>query len=102
MLKKIGKGSFWKSGIERVVIPKGVEEIEESAFWRCEGLTEVVFGDGSQLKKIGGCAFCGCTRQKNIQFPDGLETIGIGCFRNSGIEDVVLPASVKEVGAGAF
>ena len=59
MLKKIGKGSFCKSGIERVVIPKGVEEIEESAFRQCKWLTEIVFEDGSKLKKIGALALCG-------------------------------------------
>ena len=32
MLKKIHVGSFCESGIERIVIPKEVEEIENSAF----------------------------------------------------------------------
>lgn len=31
-LKKIGIGSFCESGVERIAIPKEVEEIESSAF----------------------------------------------------------------------
>ena len=39
---------------------------------------------------------------RNILLPDGLETIEINCFRNSGLEKVVLPASIKCVESGAF
>ena len=54
------------------------------------------------LKKIGNWAFWECKNLKNIRFPDGLETIGKDCFENSGLEEVVLPASVKNVESGAF
>ena len=97
MLGKIGKGSFWESGIKRIVIPKGVEEIQRSAFEHCRNLKEVVFVAGSALKNIGNWVFCNCTNLKNILFPDGLETIGRGCFERSGLEEVTLPASVKNV-----
>ena len=57
MLRKIGEGSFYKSGIKRITIPKGVVEIQEGTFRECESLTEVVFEAGSALKKIGDYAF---------------------------------------------
>ena len=97
MLERIGKGCFCKSGIERIVIPKGVEEIQRSAFRECENLKEVVFEAGSVLEKIGNHAFCGCISLKNIQFPDGLETIGVECFESSDLEKIVFPASVKDI-----
>lgn len=39
---------------------------------------------------------------KGIALPAGLETIGRYCFYESGIEEIILPASVKEIGAFAF
>ena len=86
MLEKIGKGSFWESGIERIVIPRGVEEIPFGAFELCKSLKEVIFETESILKKIDDYAFENCTSLGNIQFPDGLEIIENSCFRNSGLE----------------
>ena len=97
MLERIGKGCFCGTGVERIVIPKGVEEIQDNAFCNCESLKEVVFEAGSAVKKIGNHAFCGCISLKNIQFPDGLETIGVECFESSDLEKIVFPASVKDI-----
>lgn len=124
-LKKIGPKSFNRSGIERIVIPRGVEEIQESTFSWCTNLKEVVFEEGSELKTIGesvfsDCSnlakinlpdglvnvddwtFCDCKNLKNIRLPSGLEKIGVACFYGSGLEEVILPASVKEVCADTF
>ena len=97
MLEKIRELSFYESGIEKIVIPKGVEEIQDRAFEYCRNLRKVVFEEGSVLKKIGNVAFCNCTNLKNVQLPDGLETIGICCFEDSGLEEIIFPASVKSI-----
>ena len=39
---------------------------------------------------------------KTILFPDGLETIGVNCFSESGLEAVTFPTSIRNVAAGAF
>ena len=46
-LEKIESGCFYKSGIERIIIPRSVEEIQDSAFGYCKNLKEVVFEEGS-------------------------------------------------------
>ena len=66
MLEKIGNGSFCKSGIKRIVIPKGVVKIQAGAFGDCENLRVVVFEAGSLLKKIGDRAFWKCKNMRNI------------------------------------
>ena len=66
MLEKVRKGSFFESGIERIVIPKSVLEIQDSAFRNCTYLRDVVFKAGSALKKIGNDAFRSCKNLKNI------------------------------------
>ena len=85
-----------------MVIPKGVVEIQYNSFRDCAGLREVVFEAGSVLKKIGDWAFYGCMSLRNIQLPDGLETIGIRCFKHSGLEEAILPKSVKSIEPDAF
>ena len=100
-------------------------EIKTCTFYQCKNLQEVVFEEGSKLKTIGNWVFDGCsnlakinlpeglnsigcnvffkcTSLKNIQLPSGLEKIGTECFAQSSIEQIVFPASVKEVGIGAF
>ena len=93
---------YKETDYERVFVPKSVKEIQSDAFRGCWNLKKVVFEAGSALKKIGDYAFCNCTVLKNVQLPDGLETIGTDCFWNSGLEEVVFPASVREIGACAF
>ena len=44
----------------------------------------------------------GCSSLKNIQLPDGLEDIGLRAFRESELESVVLPQSVRIVHQSAF
>ena len=124
-LEKIGARCFGETRIERIAIPNGVKEILDRTFASCYNLREVVFEEGSKLrtigedaffccrglakidfpeglKNIGINAFSNCDSLKHVYFPDGLEKIGVGCFSWSGLEQFVLPASVREVGAQAF
>ena len=39
---------------------------------------------------------------KSVQFSDGLEKIGTSAFSGSGIENIVLPSSMKIIGCFAF
>lgn len=63
---------------------------------------EVTFEEGSALKRIGREAFAGCTRFKSIQFPDGLQEIGLLAFEESALRSVEFPASLRTVAQGAF
>lgn len=101
-LEKIGAGSFYNAGIERAAIPNGVTEIPARAFKECKDLKEIVIEENSRLKTIEYNAFCGCHSLKSIDLPSKLETIGVYCFSYSGLESIVLPASVKNVGRCAF
>ena len=60
-------------------------------------------GDPSYtLKTIDYQAFSNCSCLKTIRLPDGLEALGASCFQNSGLVDIALPSSVRDVGACAF
>ncbi|QKX41078.1 leucine-rich repeat domain-containing protein [Metamycoplasma hominis] len=61
----------------KVTIPSSIKEIDESAFFGCRNLKEVILNEG-------------------------LEKIRAGAFLNTKIESITIPDSVKEIGSLAF
>ena len=102
-VKELGEYAFSNCGIENLVIGNGLETIAGNAFYKCEKLTSVTFGENGALKTIGDYAFAGCISLETINIPDGVEDIGKYCFNSSEkLETVTIPDSVNHVGAYAF
>lgn len=99
-LKTVKKGAFQYSPIESIRIPNSVVSIEELAFQNCKGLSEIFFGTG--LKEIGKEAFSGIHEIPRWYLPDGLKIIQTCAFMYSSVEEVHIPASVKEIGKYAI
>lgn len=62
-LKVIEKGAFYRSSIQHIALPACFEEVGEMAFFGCEALAVVTFGnetEGSALRKLGGAGFAYC------------------------------------------
>ena len=66
-------------GIDVIVIPASAKWIAAGAFSGLKDLRSVVFSLDSQL-----------------------ETIGVGCFRDGGLEEIRFPRSLVEIGEDAF
>lgn len=109
-LESIGNSAFsYMTRLEEVVIPDTVTQIEDYAFEACAKLKKVVLP--KQLKEIGRGTF-ETTALETLDLPDGLEIVGARAFSctlwrseyrlTSALSRVVIPASVKEVGADAF
>ncbi|MBQ6489427.1 MAG: leucine-rich repeat protein [Solobacterium sp.] len=77
-----------------------VVSIASNAFKSNTALQSAVFPDG--LTTIDANAFNGCTSLSHVEFPDSLLSIGSDAFNGCPIEDLVLPAKVQMVYAGAF
>lgn len=93
--------------VSSVFIPATVRSIGGSAFSYCNALTTVTFAEGSQLKSIGGSAFCGTEhahpRFKEIQIPDSVETIGNAAFRYcQDLERITLPSTLQKLSNSTF
>ena len=71
-----------------------MKKIERNALYECKSLQKVVFEKGSKLKELSIEAFSGCIGLKNINLPEGLKSIGEGCFENTSLARVTLPSSV--------
>ena len=92
----IGYGAT--SSLKKVKLPASVTEIGKYAFQGCNALETVEFAQGSKLKTIADSAFVNSRNLKNINFPEGLVTIGNQAFQNTGLTEVTLPSSVTMIG----
>ena len=52
--------------------------------------------------RISGRSLSELRELQTVEFPDGLERVGSGWFRGGKIKEVVVPASVREIGNHAF
>ncbi|MEG1497155.1 MAG: leucine-rich repeat protein, partial [Clostridiales bacterium] len=84
-----------------VVLSKGIEKIEDSAFKDNANISMVLMGDS--VTTIGANAFNGCSGLTGVSLSNGLSAIGDGAFSNCGsLSEVNLPQTVQSVGANAF
>lgn len=93
--------TFYANGaILSVNIPDCVTEIGARAFENCDNLK--IISGCTGLVKIGERAFADCRMLESVALVR-VETIGYGAFANSRpLKALTLPATVKEIGRGAF
>ena len=84
--------------LHEIDIPSSVKEID--GFMFCDNLRKVILHSG--VREIRDYAFRFCKRLATINFPEGLETIGVRAFYPSNMVRAVFPNSLKRIGAEAF
>lgn len=112
------------SPLTNLVIPEGVTEIKQYAFFGCSGLTSITIGNsvttigqsafeycsgltsvtiGNSVTSIGFSAFRGCGSLTSVTIPDPVTSIGYSAFENcSGLISVTIGKSVTSIAYGAF
>ncbi len=83
-----------------VVIPPDVKKIGEKAFYNHKLVTSVVIP--SSVLTIEKYAFSGCQGISEVEFHEGLKSIGEGAFSYCGLLEVKIPSSVIEIGLWSF
>lgn len=101
---KLGKNLFCYDGsLETAKLNDNIKEIPEMAFAYCSNLRIEL---PANLESIGASAFYVPDRRENgwqsLKLPETLISIGSGAFHNAGIDEVVIPASVKKIENYAF
>jgi len=100
-VREIGAGAFaGHSEIKEVYFENGVSVIGAGAFSGCTSLEVLVLPPSVVI--IEENAFFGCTSLSEVDFAGGLKKIGEGAFADCALEYAYLPATLDEVGAGAF
>ena len=86
---EIGERAFWCKACVNVKIPASVTKIQESAFWNCPQLVSVELPQG--LSYIGGWAFQNCPMLRTVTVPDSVTYLGAAAFSGFGLETVTMP-----------
>jgi len=77
----IGNSAFYKcNGLTDIEIPNSVTLIEDYAFSECIGLTSITIPNS--VTTIGSRAFYGCSNLQNIEIPNSVMTIGYNALDN--------------------
>lgn len=83
-------------GLTKIIIPEGVTEIGERAFYCCMNLESVIIP--GTVKKIGKFAFMSCRNLKHVELGDGIEEIDTHAFgATNSLKEVRLPDSLRIV-----
>lgn len=82
----LAEGAFKGCGLTSVHLLAGIACISRSCFCDCKNLTEVTFEEGSHLWIVDSLAFCGCTGNLRIRFPESLHKIVYAAFWRSRVE----------------
>lgn len=94
--------------VSTLIIPQKLKKIGNYSFFRCSGLTQIVFRsvgkDSCSLQSIGAHSFEYCSFTGDLVLPNLLEEIGDRAFYNckSLNQSLVLPSSLNKVGNFAF
>jgi len=88
------------TGLEEIVIPNTVTNIEGCAFYACP-LEDVIIGNS--VTTIGSNAFSYCTNLTNIEIPNSVTKIEDSVFNKcSSLTEVTLSKSLSYLGSRAF
>lgn len=89
-----------KRGLEEIVIPAGVAEIQDDTFLDCYNLKSVTFL--GNVTSIGDDAFQNTESLQEIELPESVRVIGEGAFQGSGLRRILIPKECAEIGVKAF
>lgn len=102
VLSKDGK-KLWASFVKRphIVIPEGVEEINNIVFINDFTLESVCFP--KTLRKMGDNSFDNCPKLHRVVLPEGFEKLRIQSFQeNQNLRYVDLPSTLADLGEMTF
>ena len=98
-IKKIGIYAFGVSGLQEVCLQKNIEILEDGTFSRCNELRSVTWNCTCDV--IPNFCFAVCSNLTNFDF-SGIKKIGKYAFKESGLQEVWLSESIKNIEEGTF
>lgn len=97
----IGAFAFSKMKFETLVIPANIVSIGEEAFYGNYNLKKV-FMENGKLESVGKSAFESCIALKDLYLPESAVIINDYAFKNTAIENLVIPKGTVSVGKYSF
>lgn len=88
--------TFSETGVEEIILPVTIEEIRINCFNQNYMLKKVILS--KNIKRIPQEVFFDCHNLSEINLHDGIVDIGNSAFRNTHIEKLIIPSTVKNIG----
>ena len=88
------------SELQKVILPETLTSIGFGCFAYCSSLTDIVLP--SNVSSVSEWALGGCTSLKTINIPENLTTLSRAVFYNSGLEEITIPATVRQMVEGCL
>ena len=122
-LQTIGMYAFAQTGLTSVVVPSGLQDMDEDIFRACPALRTAIISEGitkvpngmfrscqalesielpEGITEICDFAFDTCTSLTHVDFPSTLVEIKKAGFRKSALTSIVLPDGFKTLGIFVF
>ena len=92
--------SFRNTGFVTYTVPEHITALGENCLERCKLLEQVILHD--KVTEIGEYVFAYNPKLKTVDWPAGVTEVENGVFYESGVTELVLPATVTEIGQYAF
>lgn len=101
-VEEIGERAFYQSStITKLTFPSSLKKIGESACYKLSQLTEIEWGEG--VEEIGRMAFQQCTSLQAVKLPASVRTLGFQCFAQCNmLMELALNEGLEEIGESAF
>lgn len=100
-IESIGTGAFmYCTALESITLPQNLKTLGGQVFSNCTSLKEVVWNES--IESVEDNLFTDCTALETISWPQPLSTIPYCCFSRSGLRRITIPATVTQLGEGAF
>lgn len=89
-----------RNTLTEVTLPPTLDEIEDSAFFKCSSLTEITIPEG--VTKIGTNAFYGCSQLTSITIPSTIKNMDAAFPSNPKLSQVTLTNGIYRISSSAF
>ena len=88
--------SFNNTGVQEIILPNTIEKIRDNGFYQNFMLKKVILS--KNIKYIPLEEFFDCHNLSEISLHEGIVEIGRSAFRNTHIEKLIIPSTVKNIG----
>lgn len=122
-ISKVGQYAFYYSGLESIIIPASIQDLEVGLFQSCTELKSITIPEGiisignstfkwcnslsiislpNTIESIGENAFEDCSNLTSINLIEGITNIGSYAFRGTGLTQVTVPSTITELKSYVF